>query len=420
MKKFFYIKIKAWLLSIYFGFPEIMQNLVYKKYVEVVKGHHYKKYVLCSVQEYTQKYLQKIIHVGGNNKSIIYNNQWMANDFLVEDGVNQWKTIDIPNRYVAELYDISVRGGCSFLLSDKSQNCMDDIECMYPGIQYIRNDDVVMSNAHAMWVRQYKKTRCIEKGIFLLGYGSTNYYHLTIEILSRLKYVDDLQKYKDWPLLIDKEVFNVAQYRELVNMVNVFDHPIIYIEKKINYKIKHLVYPSPNTWIPFHIKKNEVLDSSYMRFSKEAFSNIRDIMLESTARREPFRKIYVSRAMSRFRRLVNEDAIQSLFEKYGFEIVYPETMKYKEQVAMFNEAKYVAGMSGAAMTNLIYCDESAVYITFANELNEMCFYPTVAKLLGLTIHILPAELCDKTGTMSTSTFVADIVECENYLKYHFD
>lgn len=405
--------IKKAILFVYFKLPENVRDILYKKYRELVKGDHYKKYFLCSVLKYGNKYLQSICYLDGNNTSQIYYN---VEGIVHSEREGIGKDIDIPIRYVAELHNISILSGGSFLLSDENSAYMDDIQCLYSDMQYVRSDDVVMSNKHAIWVRQYDSEKIIEKGIFLIGFRSTNYYHLTIEILSRLKYVDDLQKYNDWPILIDSDVCNVPQYRELVDTINIFNHPIIYVNKGIKYKVNSLIYPSPNTWVPFCIKQNRILDSKDLRFSREAFLNIRSSSLKNVENRNVFRRIFVSRANAGFQRLVNEKEIQALFEKYGFEIVYPENMSYRQQVLVFHEAKCIAGMSGAAMTNLIYCADNATYITFSNDSNEMYFYPTIARLMGLECHILPAEIYEDTGRISTSTFIADVEECERYLK----
>lgn len=410
--------LKKWILYVYFKLPEMLRDMIYIKYVRLVKGIYYKKYLLSSISEYSQKYLQTIYYVDGDTISHIYYHLKIGDNFEKEDC--QGKEINIPKRYVAELQDISILSGCSFLISQKNRTCMDDIQYLYSDIQSIKNSDIISNSKHAMWIRQYEHEERIKKGIFLTGYGSTNYYHLTIEILSRLKYVDDLQMYSDWPLLIDEYVCDVPQYKELIETMNIFNHPIIYINKGVHYNVDCLIYPSANTWTPFCIKENKMLSSNDLKFSQEAFLNVRDRVLSTVSCRKAFRKIYVSRANASFRRLMNEDDIQKLFGVYGFEVVFPEKMSFQEQVKMFHEAKYVAGMSGAAMTNLIYCDEDTTYITFANDSNEMYFYPTIVRLLGMKCKILPAEFLDETGTVSNSTFIADIDACENYLKEYGD
>lgn len=66
------------------------------------------------------------------------------------------------------------------------------------------------------------------------------------------------------------------------------------------------------------------------------------------------RRIYVSRADTRKRRLVNEAEIQALFEARGFEVVAPGTLGFENQVRLFAEAEMVAGVHGAGLTNILF------------------------------------------------------------------
>ena len=54
------------------------------------------------------------------------------------------------------------------------------------------------------------------------------------------------------------------------------------------------------------------------------------------------------------RRCVNEDEIAELFISQGFEEVFCENLSMKEKIAMFSNAKVIAGPIGGGMCNVIF------------------------------------------------------------------
>lgn len=68
------------------------------------------------------------------------------------------------------------------------------------------------------------------------------------------------------------------------------------------------------------------------------------------------KKLYLARPEDNTKRtLLNEAEIQQCLTADGFEVVYPETMKVRDQITLFASAKVVIAPTGAALTNIIYC-----------------------------------------------------------------
>lgn len=62
------------------------------------------------------------------------------------------------------------------------------------------------------------------------------------------------------------------------------------------------------------------------------------------------RRVYLSRRLWRHKvRVTNETAIERVFYKAGFRIVYPEQLAFMEQVALVRRADVVAGVNGTAL-----------------------------------------------------------------------
>lgn len=66
------------------------------------------------------------------------------------------------------------------------------------------------------------------------------------------------------------------------------------------------------------------------------------------------RKIFISRKVTKWRKY-NEAEIMQFLTEMDYEIVYPESMSYKEQLILFNQASDIVAASGAALTSIICC-----------------------------------------------------------------
>ena len=63
-----------------------------------------------------------------------------------------------------------------------------------------------------------------------------------------------------------------------------------------------------------------------------------------------FDKVYVSRAkLPEHMRTYGEEAVQRIFEKNGFHVIYPETLPLSQQVAIIGNARVLAGCAGTAL-----------------------------------------------------------------------
>lgn len=67
------------------------------------------------------------------------------------------------------------------------------------------------------------------------------------------------------------------------------------------------------------------------------------------------RKIYISRARLREgSSILNQEAIEAVFIRRGFQVVHPETMSIGQQIAMFSCASYLAGEYGSGLHGSIF------------------------------------------------------------------
>jgi len=90
-------------------------------------------------------------------------------------------------------------------------------------------------------------------------------------------------------------------------------------------------------------------------------------------------RIYVSRRTSNMRLLVNEAALERALAARGFEIVQPETLPVRAQVALFRDARVILGATGAGLANALFASPQACVIEIlpsnfsAAWLRDLCY-----------------------------------------------
>lgn len=322
-----------------------------------------------------------------------------------------------PEIYISELNNVEVVGENSFIISEDI--CLYDMAKKNLDGRYdLRAVSILEIDTKYALIQCIDSKKEIEFAISLLGVAASNYYHFTVELLSRIQYIDNFEEYRSVPILVDKAVKNIPQYYDLLNTINKYNHPVIFIDKNMNYKIKKLVYVSYNTWMPLNIKEGLKLCRRDSLISESAIKYIRNSIIEDT-NRKGFRKIFISRKNSFNSRLINEKDIVELFKIYGFEIIFPEEMNFKQQVKIFSEAEYVAGTTGAAFTNIIYCPKNAKILCIIPKEYNFNIYSTIANLLDLQALFIDAEEVLVEKQKAASRYVLNTNFCNDILKVMF-
>ncbi len=243
-------------------------------------------------------------------------------------------------------------------------------------IKYIRGDCIV---------RQYKDFSHCKKGILLSGNYSWNYYHLTIDILPKLYYVNKLGIDSDVPLIIDEVCMKVNNYRELVEIFNVKNRKIIVVESGEQYAFEELFLPFQPNFCPPNFYQADSINLEDFYYDYNSLNFVRNIMLGKKSHKKFPKKIFISRSKASKRREFNEDEIFNELKKYGFVRICPENYSVRDQVAMFNGASWIAGGGGAAFTNLLYTNSNCRVMCFTNYNFSMPIFSSLASVSGADV-----------------------------------
>lgn len=86
------------------------------------------------------------------------------------------------------------------------------------------------------------------------------------------------------------------------------------------------------------------------------------------------RRVYISRADAKYRKITNELEIIQFLEKYEFSVVKLESMSFLDQVRLFRDVEIVVAPHGAGLSNLVFCTKQAKVIEiFSPNYINGCF-----------------------------------------------
>lgn len=328
-----------------------------------------------------------------------------------EEKIEQFLSPDI---YVAQIADADLIGGSNVIIANNT--LLNDaaaydkkhrIDIRYSAIKKVFNGVAL--------IEDIDEVEQIVKGINLVGAASFNYYHLIVEILSRLPFVDMREEYEQYPILVDEIVLTIPQFKMALERINLKQHPVIEIKKGKKYHVNELVLPSSNVWMPTNLYSRYDIRVDDFLISDTVLHTIRD-RIGVWEEQEPWRKIFISRKNTQAVRLQNEKEIRSIFEENGFEIIYTEEMTFQQQIECFGQAKCVVATSGAALTNTIFCQKNAIIGCIIPSYHRFYMYSTIAYLLGLKPLFLDAEIVDETPYAAADTFIMDEDYVRRYIK----
>ena len=264
------------------------------------------------------------------------------------------RQIRLPDGYLAELPDVEVIGGQSFVLADDVVLC-DLVEGPSAACAQLETDVLIHHvGSHVLINSSPRAEEVIERGVLLAGRASENYYHWLLEFLPRLALLEDSGKYEDWPLLIDAGLH--PNLKEALARVCGADRTLVELKRGVRYGVKRLAAPSPLAWMPVDLKPGSVLQPGDVVFSKRAVQFLRERLGAQALKVAPkqTRRLFLARPDAPYRRLINEAEIQAVFVRHGFEIVRPERMSVQEQIETFASAEVIAGATGAGFTNIVF------------------------------------------------------------------
>jgi hypothetical protein len=128
-------------------------------------------------------------------------------------------------------------------------------------------------------------------------------------------------------------------------------------------------------------------------------------------------RLYISRRKAARKKVENEDEIEPIIKKYGFEIVSNEEFSFLDQISYFSKAKYLISIHGSGLTNILFMKPGSSVLEFhkkktnSKDWHSHAFW-YLADCLGFDYYY---QLCVPTDTEHdyfTANFIVDPVKLE--------
>ncbi|WP_314515703.1 glycosyltransferase family 61 protein [Xanthocytophaga agilis] len=212
-------------------------------------------------------------------------------------------------------------------------------QLIYPSIPY----QSLIAEPYPSWIGYHfrsKKDLLIDIPIIslrMMAKGWLNYWHVFGDLLGQLILLDRLGISQDIPILIPEETYHKPFFQEMLKRSKTLSERKWILQDRYTF-----------------VKTNEVYFVQKMPFSKEQFDGVLDYLNIPEINADGELKLYLTRKVSRGRYLVNALLIETIAKEYGFEIVDCDDLDFNEQISYFSKARYIVGLHGAGLTNIIF------------------------------------------------------------------
>ena len=163
--------------------------------------------------------------------------------------------------------------------------------------------------------------------------------------------------------------------------------------------------------IPSSIVDISHLGQELLQIRSRVLDQIKNVYDSSTRK-----KIFVMRKPGLGRPLQNRTEVKNLLISRGFDCVYPEDLSFSQQVQLFHRAEILVIESGAAMTNVLFCNEKTQVIELNPGDGSLGFWGQYTTSFNLDHHPLEGfrAISGEQG-FSMSGFRVDIRSLEKSL-----
>jgi hypothetical protein len=240
-------------------------------------------------------------------------------------------------------------------------------------------------------LRQVK--RRLPAAILLHHFHGDNYFHFFLYVLSKACVAEMHGLPEDIPFLVPEKTAGTSFFRQALDL-GVFGSRKVIVQGR---------------------KETVAVDQAYVVRAFFCHKPYFDWMCDRFGIPEPTgtgRRIFVLRGQNAAngRMFRNQEAVDALARRHGFDLVDPSTLSLKEQASLFSQASVIAGAHGAGLTNIIFRRSPPCRIIelFSPEMGSPHYY-MLAKELGFDyVSLMTINPEGRAFTASTEVDIAEL------------
>jgi hypothetical protein len=261
----------------------------------------------------------------------------------------------------------------------------------------------------------------IKSAYFLGGNGSWNYYHWMTEILPKLKYIATDPGYdRCQNLVVSSKVSITDSFKKTIQAAIInYGFEIHFLEPAKIYHIENLFVVSNPSNVLFNAKmENPKITFSYLR--KNSIDYVRAIglnLVDKNISAQRSDNVFIARKYGSARPYNQSEIEFLLAQEFGFKVIYFDELSIEDQVKIFSGANIIVGPSGAAWTNLVFCNKNVTLLSWLPvNAKEFSVYSSMAYNYNLRMIFLQAtpDFKDQLHT-SYKVSLEELRSCMRYL-----
>lgn len=236
----------------------------------------------------------------------------------------------------------------------------------------------------------------MDEAFALVGVNSFNYWHWHVEFLPRLLACMDLPGFAGVPILVDAQM--PSQAMVALRFLIGDQHPVRELSSGEAVRVKRLWTGAMFTYMPLWPLAGVTYPPRTMVMDADAF-------VAQIARMEPalerlrtgtgLKRLYLARAGSQHRGMVNKPDVDAWFVANGFEMVDFGSYAYEEQLRMVRDADVIVGPNGAALVNSLFAGPAtSIGILDNSFIEDNEWYAAVSEGLGQRLAFLVGDVVD--------------------------
>lgn len=382
-------------MSVYTCIREYIIRVPFLKSIWVYFSYHIKrkrfseKHDLIWYEDYRNRYPHYFREVLPQSQELVSKVRFVGEklaDYLVETTLSPV--------YLWELDDCTIIGESNVVIDSTGTAVFNHSS----GMNVDHTDAAVMSGrVHTRLGRNhrvnYSEIDCstsMKRGISMVHTYSWNYFHYIVEVLPKFLIIEKAAIPRDVPLIFDTCVRNIPQLLELIEIFNVENREVLFVNRLEWRKVDKLYLISPVQRFPLNLidSRKEQLDTFayYGASIKWLRKSIFDFLgvQESDNKDITCHKIFLSRKNGT-RRPYNEADVWEVLKEFGYISVNTASMSIREQAELFSRADYIVAASGAALTNMIFCRPGTKILVLYSLRNCSNLFSSLAANLGLDL-----------------------------------
>ncbi len=296
-----------------------------------------------------------------------------------------------PRPYVSVIEDAVILGGRSLVMVKDKIVLSDEMVDFSTREFGLKASHVEIVHEGAVMFTDSKKIDLhIKEGILLSSGHDNNYFHWLVECLPKLLLIDSLQQFQDVPLLIPTGLHK--NLMTALERLNINKHPLIYIEPDALCRVGRLIFPSALSQIVDRYEGSPVFNVDIV-LSHKWLTKVSEYLKSSVDQnKKTWRKLFLTRRKG-YRMLGNWEQLELLLLKHNFEIVDLEGASLDFQLELFSQAAVIVAPTGAALTNMLYCQPGTKVIIFMSnhEVTNFYFWSNLGAVNNLDVTTIAGE-----------------------------